>query len=192
MLGVEVHVTTTDSARPVTDAAGAMGAAGNGHAARERAFTTLFETHATAVHRYAARRAAAPDVEDIVADVFVIAWRKFEQIPADFELPWLFRTAWNVLANRHRRFVELPFDELPDGPDGGDIANDVIDDVVLRAAWQTLGARDREVLRLVAWDGCNGEQLAAALGITVSGAGVALSRARQRFEQACADTSGKG
>lgn len=198
-------MTTTDSARPVTDAGGSVtdaggpmtdatrpaDAAGQGHAARERAFTTLFETHATAVHRYAARRAAAADVEDIVADVFVIAWRKFEQIPVDFELPWLFRTAWNVLANRQRRFVELPFDALPDGPDGGDIANDVIEDVVLRAAWQTLSARDREVLRLVAWDGCNGEQLAAALGITVSGAGVALSRARQRFEQACADASGQ-
>lgn len=154
--------------------------------ARRDAFETLFSTHAKAVHRYAQRRIAPSDVEDVVADVFVIAWRKFDEIPDGFEQAWLFRTTWNVLANRHRKFIELPFDELPDSPDDGDIADSVIADVMLQQAWQTLSARDREVLRLVAWEGLNGSELAAALGISVSGAGVALSRARERFNAACA------
>lgn len=154
--------------------------------ARRESFETLFATHAKAVHRYAQRRIATSDVEDVVADVFVIAWRKLDEIPEGFEQAWLFRTAWNVLANRHRKFVELPFDELPDSPDSGDIAETVIADVMLQQAWLTLSARDREVLRLVAWEGMNGNELASALGISVSGAGVALSRARERFTAACA------
>lgn len=155
-------------------------------ATRREGFEALFASHATAVHRYVRRRASESDVEDIVADVFVVAWRKFEEIPAGFEQPWLFRTAWNILANRHRKFIELPFEALPDGPDGGDIAESVIEDVTLRNAWNMLSARDREVLRLVAWEGLNGTELAASLGISVSGAGVALSRARDRFNAACA------
>lgn len=158
-------------------------------AQRRVAFEALFDEHARAVQRYVRRRAQAADVDDIVADVFLIAWQRFDTIPADFQQPWLFRTAWNVLANRRRKFVELPFEQLPDDPRDGDIAEVVIEDLTLRGAWLTLGARDREVLRLVAWDGLNGAELATALGISVSGAGVALSRARARFEAACAETS---
>ena len=157
--------------------------------ARHEAFEALFTEHATAVHRYVRRRAPESDTEDIVADVFVIAWRKIDEIPDDFQLPWLFRTAWNVLANRHRKFVELPFDDLPDGPHDGDIAETVLEDLTLQRAWVTLSARDREVLRLVAWEGLDGRGLAEALGIGVSGAGVALSRARDRFEAACRNLS---
>lgn len=156
---------------------------------RRSQFEALFLEHATAVHRYVRRRASEADVEDVVADVFVIAWRRFEEIPDGYELPWLFRTAWNVLANRHRKFVELPFEELPEHPEEGDIADTVLEDVTLQRAWRTLGARDREVLRLVAWEGLDGRGLADALGISVSGAGVALSRARERFANACRSLS---
>lgn len=152
--------------------------------ARRAAFEDLFSTYATAVHRYAQRRTNASDVDDVVADVFVIAWRKMDEIPAGFEQAWLFRTAWNVLANRYRKYVEVPFEQLPDEP-GDDIADSVLADVTLQRAWQQLSMRDREVLRLVAWEGMNGAALAEALGISVSGAGVALSRARERFNAAC-------
>ncbi len=157
---------------------------------RRRGFEALFDEHAPAVRNYVRRRAQATDVDDVVADVFLVAWQRFESIPDDFRQAWLFRTAWNVLANRRRKFVELPFERLPDDPREGDIADVVVEDLTLRRAWLTLGARDREVLRLVAWDGLNGAELAAALGISVSGAGVALSRARARFDAACAETSG--
>ena len=45
--------------------------------------------------------------DDIVAEVFLIAWRRLSDIPVGFERPWLFRTAWNVLANTRRKFTEL-------------------------------------------------------------------------------------
>ena len=156
---------------------------------RSAGFEALFDEFAPAVRNYVRRRAQVADVDDVVADVFLVAWQRFDSIPNDFRQAWLFRTAWNVLANRRRKFVELPFEQLPDDPRDGDIADVVVEDLMLRQAWLALGARDREVLRLVAWDGLNGAELAAALGISVSGAGVALSRARARFEAACAETS---
>lgn len=156
---------------------------------RTATFERLFTEHATAVHRYAYRRVQSAEVDDVVADVFVIAWEKLDTIPSGFEQPWLFRTAWNVIANRRRKFVELPFDALPEDPVKGDIAETVLEDALLLTAWQRLGARDREILRLTAWEGLDGRALAETLGISVSGAGVALSRARERFTAACAELS---
>ena len=62
---------------------------------REKRFERLFDAYAPDVHRYLRRRMAQPaDVDDLVADVFLIAWRKLSEIPRDAELPWLYRTAW--------------------------------------------------------------------------------------------------
>lgn len=154
--------------------------------ARQVLFERIFADHVHLVHRYVQRRAKESQVDDVVADVFLIAWQRIDDIPDGYELPWLYRTAWNVLANRRHKFVEIPFDELPDEPAEGDLADTVINDVVLQSAWNALGARDREILRLAAWEGLDGRGLAEALGISVSGAGVALSRARTRLNEACA------
>lgn len=152
---------------------------------RER-FEALFDLHARAVHRYVRRRTSASDVDDIVAEVFLTAWRRIHDIPAGYEQPWLYRTAWNTLANARRRHVDVPFERLPEGPLEQDVADVVIEDASLRVAWLSLSLRDREVLRLAAWEGLDGEQLAQALGISVGGAGAALFRARERLARALA------
>lgn len=144
-------------------------------------YEQFFEEHVRSVYRYFSRRAPIDDCEDLTSEVFTIAWRKFDEIPVGLEQPWLFRTAWNVLANARRRHVDIPVEELE--INGPDIAEDVLNDVELKRVWRELSLRDREVLRLAAWEGLNGEALATALGVTVSGAGVALHRARARFEE---------
>jgi RNA polymerase sigma-70 factor (ECF subfamily) len=151
-------------------------------------FESLFDTYATDVYRYVHRRTTQSDADDIVAEVFLIAWRRRSVIPAGFERPWLFRTAWNVLANARRKFVELPFEDLPNAPRMTDVADIVIEDDLLRRAWMTLSPRDQEVIRLVSWDGLDSQALAAALGMSVGGATAALSRARARLAVAL-DTS---
>jgi RNA polymerase sigma-70 factor (ECF subfamily) len=147
---------------------------------RER-FESLFEAYARSIYRYFSRRAPLGECEDLTSEVFTTAWRRIAEIPDGLEEAWLYRTAWNVLANARRRHVDVPVDELD--ITGPDIADDVIGDAELKRAWQALSIRDREVLRLAAWEGLNGEALALALGISVSGAGVALHRARTRFEE---------
>lgn len=152
-------------------------------------FDGFFAQHATSVHRYFVRRAAHVDVEDLAAEVFATAWRRREKIPHGFELPWLYRTASYVLAN-HRRKPTLTL--LSDYADGeGEHASRSVDpaDLVMvddevRRALSRLSVRDRSVLMLHAWEGLDGEGLAAALGLTRGGAAAALSRARARLREA--------
>lgn len=161
---------------------------------RHERFTALFDAYGADVHRYLRRRVSrAADVDDLMSEVFIIAWRRFAEIPREAELPWLYRTSWNVLANHSRKVVALPIGDASDvdrvAATGGDPADRVLDDAELAAAWRELSDRDREVLRLAAWEGLTGDALGKALGVSTTAAASALSRARDRFEEFLADSA---
>jgi RNA polymerase sigma-70 factor (ECF subfamily) len=145
-------------------------------------FEELFERHALDVYRYISRRHIGNDSQDLTSDVFVIALQKAESIPSGSELPWLYRTAWNVLANAHRKNdpITVDFDLTEIEPDCADV---VITNDQLNRSWQKLPQKDREVLRLAAWEGLSGKELAMTLGISEGGAGAALSRARANLRK---------
>lgn len=155
----------------------------------------LVEAYAAGVRRYLYRRltgAADPSAtaDELTADVFVITWRRREDVPEGAELPWLYGVARRVLANYRRRPQEVLIADLGelDAIDESDPAEIVTDDAELAAAWRSLSPRDREVLRLVAWEGLSGVEVGAALGISEGGAAAALSRARARLVDALAST----
>jgi len=157
----------------------------------------MVEAHASDVRRYLYRRlTGVPDpastADDLTADVLVIAWRRRTDIPAGAELPWLYAVARRVLSNYRRRPQEVLVADLGalDAIDESDPAEIVTDDTALAQAWGGLSPRDREVLRLAAWEGLTGASLGTALGISEGGAAAALSRARARFEQALASVQG--
>lgn len=67
-------------------------------------FAALFDRHASAVHRYAARRLGPDAADDLVAETFLIAFRRragYDETRAD-ALPWLYGIATNLIG-RHRR-----------------------------------------------------------------------------------------
>lgn len=154
-------------------------------------FDRLFGDHVAAIHRYFVRRAPAQDCADLAADVFTVAWRKRDQVPADLELAWLYKTASLVLSNHRRKPVLTLLGDDDRGEPLGrsarsvDPAELVIQDDHLRTALLSLRPRERQVLMMHAWEGLNGTELAAALGMTRGGAAAALSRARRRFRDAC-------
>ena len=148
----------------------------------------IFDSCAVPVRQYLYRRLTnnsdpASTADDLTADVFLIAWQKRADLPADEPLPWLYAVARRVLANFRRRRADVPVADLGalDAIDDNDPADLVTDDAALAAAWSRLSPRDREVLRLAAWEGLSGDALGAALGIGAGGAGAALSRARSRL-----------
>lgn len=147
-------------------------------------FDDLFRTHATTVFRFVARRAGRDEADDLTAETFAVAWRRRDDVPEGHELPWLYRTAGFLVANHHRKGRPTPVETLPDEADPTSVEAVVLDDLEVRAAFATLGARDREVLLLAAWEGLRGEALATALGISRGGADAALSRARSRLRGA--------
>ncbi len=64
-------------------------------------FELLYAKHAPAVKAYVLRRADASTADDVVAEVFVVCWRRFEEIPVD-PLPWLLGVARRVLSTQRR------------------------------------------------------------------------------------------
>src|ERR671910_312825 len=123
---------------------------------RAARFAVVFRSHYAAVWRFAARRAAPDTVDDIVADTFLAAWRRFDELPAD-PLPWLLNAAGKCLANHRRsaaraeslkqRLASEPAGAQPDPSAYGDERQ------ALLHAFDQLSDGEREVLMLADWDG---------------------------------------
>ena len=68
----------------------------------ELGFQRAFDQHFRDILAYAKRRSPVSDAEDIAAETFTIAWRKWASAPPDAIRPWLFGIARKVLANSNR------------------------------------------------------------------------------------------
>ncbi len=154
---------------------------------RHGSFVALFDAHYPAVLAYCRRRAASDDAVDAALASFEVLWRTMEEPPVQ-PLPWLYRVAAGQLANSRRserRRLRL-FDRLSRRPPLAqpthDPAEAATEASTARAALARLRPDDREVLLLVAWEGLDTDEAAAALGLTPSTFAVRLFRARRRLE----------
>jgi RNA polymerase sigma-70 factor (ECF subfamily) len=69
----------------------------------DRWYRSVYDAHATHLLAYFLRRVAEDHAHDLVAEVFLIAWRRRAIAPDEPDLrPWLFKVARNVLRNHHR------------------------------------------------------------------------------------------
>jgi RNA polymerase sigma-70 factor (ECF subfamily) len=142
------------------------------------AFEQLYEQHARAIAAYAMRRVRSEqDAEEVVAETFLIAWRRSGELRGD-PLPWLYGVARRVLANQARR--------------AGRAAIELRDDVVapldtsreraeLVAAVLRLPALERDALLLTVWEGLDQQACARALGCSRVAVALRLRRARARL-----------
>jgi RNA polymerase sigma-70 factor, ECF subfamily len=152
-------------------------------------FEALYRAHAGAVSAYARRRMDVATADDLVSDVFLVAWRRLDDVPAD-PLPWLLGIARRLAANTRRgnarrlALAQRLVGRTPAAVHEPSLPNDRDSDAL--QALRRLPERDREVLMLVAWDGLDRRQAAAVLGISVGTFAVRLHRARQRFANALA------
>jgi RNA polymerase sigma-70 factor (ECF subfamily) len=164
-------------------------------------FGTIFDRHATVLHRYVVRRIGPDEAEALVGEVFRIAFEKRHTYDGERPLarPWLYGIATNLLA-KHRRTearrlhatARLAARRLP--PD--DLADRVGDTVDAAARWgrvaeavMSLPEPERDALVLHVWEGLGYEDVAAALGIPVGTVRSRLNRARGRLRE-LADLSG--
>jgi len=67
----------------------------------EERFVRIFREHHPSVRAYVGRRVKPELVDDIVAETFLVAWRRLEDVPADAR-PWLLGVARKVLATQLR------------------------------------------------------------------------------------------
>jgi RNA polymerase sigma-70 factor (ECF subfamily) len=146
--------------------------------------SALFEEHFDTLLAYARRRTTdMSDAEDIVADTFVVVWRRMADMPPieAERLPWLYGIARRIIANqrrgagrRHRLADRLKALFFP-RRQGSALAS-VLD------ALATLPGRDQEILRLVAWEGLSHAEVGLVLDISANAVAIRLLRARRRLE----------
>lgn len=153
------------------------------------AFRRIFEAFFDDLVRFVQRRVDEATVDDIVAETFLVAWRRFAELPAEAAdvRPWLFAVARRTLANTYRgrgRAHDLVLRIAAQPPrDEYDDAATVAYRVDLARAFERLGPRDQEALALVAWDGLSPSEAAQVLDISTSAFSVRLSRARRRLRE---------
>jgi RNA polymerase sigma-70 factor (ECF subfamily) len=142
-------------------------------------FEQIYAEHRDAVQAFVRRRAPDAVVDDVVSETFLVCWRKLDRVPAA-PLPWLYAVARKSLANQRRR---LERDERVGGAaSASDVAEpEPVGDTVLAAAFAALSERDREVLRLVAWEGLSLGEAATALGCSAVACRVRYHRAKTRL-----------
>jgi RNA polymerase sigma-70 factor (ECF subfamily) len=152
-------------------------------------FDDLWRDHAQAVLRYARRRVVPADVDDVVAETFVVAWRRLDEVPEE-ALPWLLGVARGVSSNAVRSARRR--DALADrvtatgehdprraAPDTVAAALDTDGSTV--AALRSMSEVDRELLTLIAWDGLSHAEAATVVGCSPGALKVRFHRARKRF-----------
>jgi len=144
-------------------------------------YTRLVATYSRAVLRYSLRRLDdRAGCEDVVAETFLIAWRRWDTAPGpERELAWLYSIAFRVLSNqrraryrRHRLHDRLSL-EREDIDDVSDV-----NVAPLRSALANLREGDRELLELVYWEKLSYRDIALVLGISENAVGIRISRAK--------------
>lgn len=166
---------------------------------REAEFTELYEAHYASIRAYASACVSAGDVDDIVAETFLVAWRRSDDIPADWPRGWLIGVARNVVRVRQRasRRATNFVDQLalaPANPQASADEEHLADQQIraLKKALSTLKDSDQEVLVLAGPYEFSLEEIALALDITSNAAGVRVHRARERLRAAFAKSAATG
>jgi RNA polymerase sigma-70 factor, ECF subfamily len=150
-------------------------------------FDEIYNGHYLDIVRYGVRRLADVDASaDLAQEVFVVAWRRRDQVP-DNSLPWLYGVAGRLLAN-HRRAqrrapVTQPFTDLL-RPAQAEHPESVAALADLAAAMVQLSDLDQEILRLIGWEQLTLGEAATVLGCSHTAAKVRLHRARRRLTAA--------
>lgn len=157
-------------------------------------FRRIFDAHLPVVQRYCVRRLKPADANDAVSEVFLVAWRRLDDIPGGEEtVPWLLGVARNVVRNIERsgrrtlRLAErarVAAEFVDSGPEVHVVRHSQYDEV--DAALRSLSADDREVIRLRAWEELTAPQIAVVLDISVAAAEKRMVRAMNRLAAAVA------
>ena len=152
----------------------------------EARFRDLYETTYDDLMRFAQRRVHPSHAEDLAAETMLVAWRRFDQLPAQWgdARAWLFGIARNLMLNvqrgeRRRGALEVRIAETASPRAATDDAEVVARRVDLSRAWRLLTPQHQEALALTVWDDLTSSEAAIVLGVSPVAYRLRLSRARR-------------
>jgi RNA polymerase sigma-70 factor, ECF subfamily len=148
-------------------------------------FASLFRLHYRDVHSFALRRVGQGAAQDVVAETFLMAWRRLKDVP-DPALPWLYQVARYEAASTARGVAREGRLRLvlsrSIASQQETLRIDLVDELSnVRSAFSTLNRSDQEILSLAAWEGLSAKDGAQVLGCSVPAYRVRLHRARRRL-----------
>jgi RNA polymerase sigma factor (sigma-70 family) len=152
----------------------------------EERFAAVYDAHYRAIYAYVYRRLGRQDeVPDVVAEVFAVAWRRIRNVPTgDQELLWLYGVAHRCVLRAERgyrrrlRLLSRLSDEAKARPSTNSTGEHERE---VREAIDRLRPLDREVIRLVLWEGLSHSEAATVLGCSVNAVAQRLHTARERL-----------
>lgn len=157
--------------------------------ANDRRFAAIYRAYYRQVYAYCRRRVSVEETDDLVADVFLAAWRRIEDTPEeDNVLPWLYRVAYLTASNhwrglRRRGELREKLDSIRSIP-----VESVSDQVVARqevrdalAILDDLPPNDKEIIKLSVWEQLSHDAIASVLDIKPETARQRLHRAKKRL-----------
>jgi RNA polymerase sigma-70 factor (ECF subfamily) len=157
-------------------------------------FGEVFDRHANEIYRYVARRLGGEAAADLVAEVFLIAFRNRAAFDPARALvrPWLYGIAVNVIRGHRRaemrriRALARAPQPVPGEPFEERVAERLSAQRLrpeLARALGKLSASERDLLLLVAWTDLSYDQAARALGIPSGTARSRLHRLRAKLRK---------
>ena len=151
-------------------------------------FHRLFDEHEAAMREYCSRRLGGHDANDAAAEVFLVAWRRIDEVPdGEDALLWLYGVARNVVRNASRsrqRRTRLGAKAASTPSNRGAGVEEIVvrrqEDRLVLQAMSELSDDDQELLRLQLWEELSRAQIAEVLGISTDAVGSRLTRAKKR------------
>ena len=149
---------------------------------RETRFRALYADAYADVLAFAQRRGHASHAEDVVAEAFLVVWRRFGEAPRkrDDARAWIFGIARHCLLNAQRgqgrqEALAVRIASVPSAV-GAEPSAGLVD---LAAAWKRLSPGDQETLALTVFEDLSSAQAARVLGISAASYRIRLMRARR-------------
>src|SRR5215469_7001727 len=158
-------------------------------------FEAFYRGRYQEIAAYVRRRVGDDAADDVIANVFTVAWRRFGDVPGPpQDRPWLFAVARNTISDHNRaqrRWFRLgarltadaAITARPLGASAPGYANDLV-----LAAMAALRPAEREALQLVHWEELSHAEAAAVLGCTVNAFELRYRRARHAVRAAVASS----
>ncbi|WP_131738142.1 RNA polymerase sigma factor [Actinomadura roseirufa] len=159
-------------------------------------FAAIFDRHAGRLRGYVARRLGPDAADDVVADTFLIAFRRRTRYDLSRRnaAPWLYGIATNLIGERRRAEVRMYRAYARSGTDPliaeghaqrvADAVSAEAESPRLAAALASLTKRDRDALLLFTWGDLSYEEVARALDVPVGTVRSRLHRARRKLRAA--------
>ena len=163
-------------------------------------FRRIYEDHYADIRSYCLRRLSVEEANDAAAEIFIVAWRKIDEVPQGAEARlWLFAVARNTVAHqyrsrsqtsRRRSKLEQTAVRSPAGASAEDVVVRRSQDQAVLEALGRMKPDDQELVRLKMWEELSHAEIGEVFGISAHAVDMRMQRVGKRLARLLSATKG--